>query len=154
MSQTIVYTDGSYHPQLKIGTWAAIILLDDEQILLEGSASQTTNNRMELQAVIEVLKYFQIQYQQKKELTFITDSQFVIGLQKRKETLISNDFITKSGKILQNADIIREFYEISKHFSTQFVKIKAHQKEIPHIQNLNIEVDKIVRKNLRALINK
>jgi ribonuclease HI len=39
----IIYTDGSCHTQQQIGAWSAIILVDDEKIILSGIETNTTH---------------------------------------------------------------------------------------------------------------
>lgn len=54
-----IYTDGSCIGNPGPGGWAFVILDQDEEILHQasGSSLDTTNNRMEMQAIIEALKY-------------------------------------------------------------------------------------------------
>ena len=51
-----IYTDGSCIGNPGKGGWAAIILENKKQKIISGSESYTTNNRMELIAVIKALK--------------------------------------------------------------------------------------------------
>lgn len=70
-----VYTDGAYKPSTNRGGYACVIVENDEfvKVLSEGF-SNTTNNRMELYGVLEILKYF------KEPMTFTiySDSQYVV----------------------------------------------------------------------------
>lgn len=73
-----IYTDGSYSPKRKQGGWAFIVLKDGivihKQFL---GVINTTNNRMELTAVIEALKWLK---QNRNDVTIIySDSMYVIG---------------------------------------------------------------------------
>jgi len=51
-----LYTDGACDPNPGPGGWAVLLLFGDHQKTLTGSAPKTTNNRMELQAVISGLE--------------------------------------------------------------------------------------------------
>ena len=54
-----IYTDGACSGNPGIGGWGVVILENNkDDILLNGGNDNTTNNRMELQAAIEALKYF------------------------------------------------------------------------------------------------
>ncbi len=53
----IIYTDGSCNPKIGIGAWATIIFINEGKITLEGSAKDTTHQRMELIAVIEAFSH-------------------------------------------------------------------------------------------------
>ena len=69
-----IYTDGACSGNPGIGGWGVVILKNNkEQIFLNGGDNNTTNNRMELTAAIEALKYFQ----NKTDITLITDSKYV-----------------------------------------------------------------------------
>ena len=55
-SPIIIYTDGSCNPEYKIGAWAVVLFVEDEKIVLSGTAEQTTHQRMELTAVIRAFE--------------------------------------------------------------------------------------------------
>lgn len=71
-----VYTDGSYQNCIKSGGYAAIIVKDNKIIkkLYQGY-KDTTNNRMELMAVLATLQYFE----EPQDLEIYSDSQYVIS---------------------------------------------------------------------------
>lgn len=81
-----IYTDGSCVPNPGPGGWAFTLLEHDEQWSMSGSHPSSTNNRMELQAVIESLEFAQ-----GNEYVLYTDSQLTmkcaIGEWKRKSNL-------------------------------------------------------------------
>ena len=52
-----IYTDGACDPNPGPGGWAAILLFGAHRKEINGNAENTTNNRMELQATIEALRY-------------------------------------------------------------------------------------------------
>ena len=145
-----VYTDGSCHTQLCLGAWASVILIDDQKVVLSGTENETTHNRMEILAVINSIKYLRTHYKTVTKFKIISDSQYVIGLVEREPKFIYNSFITKAGKEIRNADLVRELLELLKVLTIEFVKIKAHQKQTDTI-NYNIEVDKLSRKLVRGL---
>ena len=73
----ICYTDGSYQSSINAGGWCSIILTENEQLVtkLYQGRTHTTNNRMELMAILETLRYFE----EPSELIIISDSQYVIN---------------------------------------------------------------------------
>ena len=143
-----IYTDGSCHTQLKIGAWAAVILVDGKKKILTGKAENTTHNRMELTAVIDALMYVQNNYGVSREIKIISDSQYVIGLTAREQKLSANDFITKKGKPVQNADLVKQLLFLLNTMNVNLEKIKAHQQKTG-VDDYNIEVDKLSRKLVR-----
>ena len=68
-----VWTDGAYSGRSDCGGWAWAANL---ALYGSGAASPTTNNRMELQAVIEALLFF---YRHRDPITIISDSQYVVN---------------------------------------------------------------------------
>ncbi len=71
-----IYTDGSCHTQLCVGAWAAVVLIEDQKIVLSGKENNTTHNRMEILAVINSIKYLQKHFNYITEIKIVSDSQF------------------------------------------------------------------------------
>jgi len=100
---------------------------------------------MELYAVIAGISYAAKTF---RSLRIYSDSQYVTGLMERREKLMAADFITGKGTEMRNADLVKEFYALSRHTELIFIKVKAHQKKGVDV-NVNIEADKLVRKIMR-----
>jgi ribonuclease HI len=147
-----IYTDGSSNPQYKVGAWASIIFIDQEKIILQGTEINTTHNRMELIAVINAIEYVKSNYTKIKLLKIFTDSQYVERIPLRTEKLISQNFKTKSGKSIQNPDLIQKLIFQLESSNIKFIKVKAHQKSSAK-PNYNREVDKLSRKLVRIQIS-
>ncbi len=78
LNKLVMYTDGACRTTDKTGGWCYILVKNDKQIALDfGPVDDTTNNRMEAQACIEGLNF--CAENGIKEVTIITDSQYVIG---------------------------------------------------------------------------
>ena len=62
---------------INAGGWSSIILDDKEKLvtILYQGFTDTTNNRMELRAILETLNYFK----EPSDITIISDSQYVVG---------------------------------------------------------------------------
>lgn len=73
MKEVIIYTDGACSGNPGPGGWGTILDYKGRQKELSGGERQTTNNRMELTAVIEGLKALR----EKCIVTVITDSKYV-----------------------------------------------------------------------------
>lgn len=147
-----IYTDGSCHTQLKLGAWAAILLVDKNTVEIKGVEENTTHNRMELLAVLKALDYI-TETLEFDGIQVFSDSQYVVDIQKRKEKLLRSDFLTQSGLPIQNIDLVKKLIFFMNEYSIEFYKVKAHQKETLSI-NYNREVDKLVRKLLRNEVEK
>jgi ribonuclease HI len=148
-----IYTDGSCHTQAKIGAWVAIVLIGTEKQVLSGTVTETTNNAMELTAVIKAIEYVNAAHAGINTLKIISDSQYVIGLTARKEKLIMLDFSSQKGKPLPNAALVKQLLQHASSINLEFIKIKAHQK-VNENHNYNIEADRLSRKLVReAVVN-
>ena len=150
-NEIFIYTDGSCHTQKRVGAWAAILLIDKNEIILQGNEMDTTHNRMELLGVIKAIEYIIENHQKSASIQLITDSQYVMDIPERAEKLSANDFITKKGNTLHNADLIKILMKLLIEKPISFYKIKAHQKEGDTI-NYNNVVDKISRSIVRDMV--
>lgn len=149
-----IYTDGSCHTQRLAGAWVAIILCNNEKIILTGSENNTTHNRMEIVAVIEAIAYANKYFNAATQINIYSDSQYVTSLPGRKQKLQSAAYCNKKGTFIQNHLLIDQFYKCFSESNITFEKITAHQKKTDVI-NYNIEADilarKIVREQVRLL---
>lgn len=149
---TEVYTDGSCHTQRRIGAWVAIVFTETKKKLLSGIVKDTTHNSMELMAVIKAIQYVKEHHGNISTIRIYTDSQYVTGLPERKEKIELTGFITGKGNTLQNADLVKTFFETLSTLPVEFVKVKAHQKKTD-IVNHNREADMLSRKLLRNAVD-
>ena len=109
-----IYTDGACSGNPGIGGWGTIIINENvKPIYLNGGENETTNNRMELIAAINGLKYFN----ESKNIILITDSQYVKnGIELWIEKWKKNGWKTASKKPVKNKDLwLKLDTEISKH---------------------------------------
>lgn len=114
-----IYTDGSYKPKTNQGGYGCVILIDGiiKNILQKGFIN-TTNNRQELLAVLNALKFFKTP----QEIKIYSDSNYVIGNIKYIESWINN---TKDKK---NMDIWKDIYKLINFHTVEFIWIKGHSK--------------------------
>jgi ribonuclease HI len=146
-----IYTDGSCNTQACVGAWVAIVLVGTEKHLLSGIATSTTNNAMELTAVIKAIEYVNNQYAGINRIKIISDSQYVVGLIARREKLVRLDYCSQKGKPLPNAALVKQLLQLSLTVELEFVKIKAHQKVNQQTQ-FNIQADTLSRKMVRDAV--
>lgn len=116
-----IYTDGSSRGNPGPGGYGAVLLWGDAQKELSGGYRLTTNNRMELLAVIKALESLK---KRNISVTIYTDSQYVVNSIEKKwlDNWIKTDF--KGGK--KNKDLWIHFYALSKHFTLKFIWVKGH----------------------------
>jgi len=119
--QLLIYTDGAARGNPGPGGYGAILIWGSKTRELSAGYRLTTNNRMELMAVIAALKALT---KQNMPLTIYTDSQYVLNSVEKKwlDTWVRTDF--KGGK--KNKDLWMEYYHLAKNFSVKFVWVKGH----------------------------
>ncbi len=146
-----IYTDGSCHTQQKCGAWAAIILIDNEEIVIKNTAVNTTHNRMELQAIINAVIYLKNADINFDKIEVYTDSQYAVNLLARNQRLLNNNYLTKKGTSIQNTDLVQELIKLYETTKLTLIKVAAHQQA--NVQgNYNRNVDMIVRALMRETV--
>ena len=73
-----IHTDGSCSGNPGPGGWGAVIHFDKEEIKLSGGEKETTNNRMEMLAIIESLKWLREKELTEKSIEIFSDSNLII----------------------------------------------------------------------------
>ena len=108
-----MYTDGACKGNPGIGGWGVYVLRKNDETDLNGFDLNTTNNKMELTAVIEGLKTLQ----NKSEVTIVTDSQYVKnGINQWIYKWKKNGWKTASKKPVKNKDLWKELdYLVREH---------------------------------------
>ena len=121
MNEIKIYTDGSSRGNPGPGGYGVILLSGHHRKELSKGFRLTTNNRMELLAVIAGLETIK-----KNELsvTVYSDSQYVINSINKGwlNNWIRTDF--KGGK--KNKDLWLQFYDLSVSFKLKFIWVKGH----------------------------
>jgi len=137
-----IYTDGSCIGNPGKGGWAAIIINNGKKKIISGSENYTTNNRMEIIAVIKALHTIKL-----KQATLITDSQYVkngieIWIHKWKD----NGWMTAEKKPVKNKDLWTKLDKIQKTKKIKWEWVKGHSSD-----KLNNEVDRIAREQAESI---
>ena len=118
----ILWTDGSASPNPGPGGYAVIEVADGKaQPVVLGRDSNTTNIRMEGEAMIAAMKYAG-----EEGCEIHTDSEFWINvLTKWADGWQANGWTKKSGPI-KNLDLVQELYKLSCEFPVKLVWEKGH----------------------------
>lgn len=121
MDKILIYTDGSSRGNPGPGGYGALLMWGTKVKELSEGYRKTTNNRMELLAVIKALLSLK-----KKELPIhvFTDSKYVVESVEKKwlDNWIRTDF--KGGK--KNKDLWVQYYHLAKPFQIKFHWVKGH----------------------------
>ena len=118
-----IYTDGACRGNPGPGGWGALILKGNEEIKLNGGQNDTTNNQMELTAVIKALDFFS----ESSELEIFTDSKYVMdGITEYIKKWKVNGWKTASKKPVKNTDLWKQLDALNAHHSIRWNWVKGH----------------------------
>jgi len=129
---THIYTDGGCSGNPGPGGWAYVMVLktpDGDTLAAEewGGEQNTTNNRMELLAVISALKAFKGKPELPRELTVYTDSQYVQkGISEWILKWKRNAWRTSDKKPVKNQDLWQELDSLASEFPVKWAWVKGH----------------------------
>ena len=119
-----IYTDGacSYNPGP--GGWAAVLLYKEKQKEISGFEELTTNNRMEIMAVIKGLEMLKAPC----NVNLYTDSAYVSNafLQGWIDNWQKNNWRGSDKKEVKNKELWLRLLELTKIHKVQFIKVKGH----------------------------
>ncbi|WP_333570646.1 ribonuclease HI [Thermodesulfobacterium commune] len=134
-----VYVDGACLGNPGPGGWAVLILDDGREHLITGGEEVTTNNRMELEAVLQALSFFK----QPTEITIFCDSEYVIkGATEWLSNWKKRGYRTADGKPIKNRDLWEKLDELLQFHKVFFQKVAAHSGD-----PLNEKVDQIAKES-------
>ncbi len=135
----IIYTDGACLGNPGPGGWATIIFdkKNEKRIQRVGSELTTTNNRMELTAIIESLRTIPLQ----SNLIVFTDSKYVInGIESWIFQWKKNNWLASNKKKVKNKDLWILLDDLTKNLEIKWNWVKGHSGD-----QFNEEVDKLAR---------
>lgn len=119
-----IYTDGACSGNPGPGGWGAVMIYGEYQKEISGGAAETTNNRMELTAVIEALSLLK----RPCKVLLTTDSKYVVesvtkgwvyGWKKR-------DWKKSDGKPAINVELWEKLLPLLETHNVEFVWVKGH----------------------------
>lgn len=121
----VIYTDGACSGNPGPGGWGVVMYHGHRQKELKGGDRDTTNNRMEMQAVIEALKAIKPRYTGKTVL--FSDSTYVLkGLQEWLPGWKKRGWKTAAKKPVKNADLWKELDQLASERDIDWRWVKGH----------------------------
>jgi len=120
---TVIFTDGSARGNPGPGGWGSITLTSDKAFELGGREEHTTNNRMELTAVVSALESIK----NEREITIFTDSAYVLnGITRWVKGWVKNNWKTSAKEDVVNRDLWEKLVEAVGHRVIDWKLIKGH----------------------------
>lgn len=144
MEEIIIYTDGACSGNPGPGGWAAILIYKENKKEISGALKNTTNNVMEVTAVIEGLKL--LKYPCKVKI--YSDSAYVVNCFKQGwiYNWVKNGWKTSSKEPVKNKELWETLYELTKRHEVEFIKVKGHSDNA-----YNNRCDELARNAIKSL---
>lgn len=144
MDHVTIYTDGACSGNPGPGGWGAILMYKDIKKEISGGKKDTTNNVMELSAVIEALKLLK----HPCNVELYSDSAYVVNafLQKWIINWQKNHWKTADKKDVKNKELWQELVELTTIHSVTFHKVKGHSDN-----EFNNRCDELARNAIKEL---
>lgn len=115
-----IYTDGSAAPNPGHGGWGAILKSGTYTKEISGSYRLTTNNRMELMAVIQSIKMLKAK---NCDLEIYSDSSYVVDSISKGWV---NNWVKTNFKGKKNSDLWKEYLILAANYNVKMVWVKGH----------------------------
>jgi ribonuclease HI len=147
-----IYTDGACKGNPGVGGWGAILRFGETEKELFGGVANTTNNRMEMTAVIEALRALS----RSCDAVVFTDSSYVQkGISEWIHGWKRNGWKTADKKPVKNADLWQTLDQLSAGHKIEWRWVRGHA---GHPENeradvlANRGVDLVLRNSIRASV--
>ena len=124
MEKVIIYTDGACSGNPGPGGWGAILMYKGNRKEISGGKKDTTNNIMEITAVIEGLKLLKYPC----EVDLYSDSAYVVNCfnQGWIYNWQKNNWKTADKSDVKNKELWQELLQLTKTHDVTFIKVKGH----------------------------
>lgn len=144
MEKVTIYTDGACSGNPGPGGWASVLMYKDNKKEISGGEKDTTNNVMELKAVIKGLKLLKYPC----EVDLYSDSAYVVNsfIQGWIYNWVKNDWKTSNKEPVKNKELWQELYELTKIHKVNFIKVKGHSDN-----KYNNRCDELARNAIKCL---
>lgn len=124
INEVTIYTDGACSGNPGPGGWASILMAGGVRKELSGGENDTTNNRMELMAVIEGLRALK----RPCKVDIYSDSAYVVNAFEQNwiGKWMRNGWKNSAKAEVANSDLWKELIELTSMHQVTFHKVKGH----------------------------
>lgn len=126
MKRVTIYTDGACSGNPGPGGWGAVLIYNGHNKEISGKVEETTtNNRMELLAVIEALKALK----EPCQVEIHSDSAYLINAFQQKwiEKWQKNGWLNSKKEQVENIDLWKALLELAAVHQVEWIKVKGHE---------------------------
>ena len=144
MDKVIIYTDGACSGNPGPGGWGAVLMYKENKKEISGGKKDTTNNVMEITAVIEGLKLLKYPC----EVEIYSDSSYVVNCFEKGwiYNWMKNNWKTSGKDPVKNQELWKELYDLTKIHKVKFNKVKGHSDN-----EYNNRCDELARNAIKKL---
>ena len=145
LKEVTIYTDGACSGNPGPGGWSAILMYKDWQKEISGAEPNTTNNRMELTAVIEALG----QLKEPCKVKVYSDSAYLVNgfRQGWLDKWRKNGWLNSRKQPVENQDLWKRLLELMDIHQVEYVKVKGHSDN-----PWNNRCDELARESVRKMM--
>lgn len=124
MEDVVIYTDGACSGNPGPGGWGSILMCKGKKKEISGACKNTTNNIMEITAVIEALKLLKYECNVK----IYSDSAYVVNAFNQNWIYgwMRKGWVNSSKEPVKNRELWEELYSLTKQHNVEFIKVKGH----------------------------
>jgi ribonuclease HI len=125
----IIYSDGAARGNPGPAGWGSVFIVGKKVFEIGGREDHTTNNRMELTAAIEALKYLKRHPHivEDRKIEFFCDSKYVIlGITEWIGNWMKNNWRNAAKKPVLNRDLWEELYLLNEEFKPKWNYVEGH----------------------------
>ena len=124
MKEVELYTDGACSGNPGVGGWGAILIYKGVEKEISGGECSTTNNRMEIYAVIAGLMCLK----ERCEVKIYSDSAYTDNAFNEGwiHGWMKNGWKKADGKQVANVELWQQLWDLTQKHRTEFIKVKGH----------------------------
>ena len=124
MKDVIIYTDGACSNNPGPGGWGAVVMYKDVKKEISGFEDNTTNNKMEIMAVIQALELLK----EPCNVKVYSDSAYVVNSISKGWVYSwkKNNWIKSDKKKAKNIDLWESILKCMNMHKIEFIKVKGH----------------------------
>ncbi len=145
MNDIDIYTDGACSGNPGPGGWGAVLMSGNHVKEIRGGEPETTNQRMELQAVIEALSALKVSG---RKVNVYSDSAYVVNAfnQKWLDKWQRNGWVNSKKEPVANQDLWKRLLELTRSNEVRVVKVKGHAGHV-----YNERCDELARQAIKEM---
>lgn len=144
MKEILIYTDGACSGNPGPGGWGAVLIYGEHRKELSGGEKNTTNNRMEILAVIKALD----QLKEPCTVKIYSDSAYVVNCFQQNwiQNWQKNGWKNSKKQPVENQDLWKQLLALMEKHQVEYIKVKGHSDN-----ELNNRCDFLAREAIQQL---